>query len=247
MTTGVTFDEPFYDEIGKYAVRFAVPVVFGESAASSYAAALNNGTATLLKLNHRYLAVTCYHVLASYRKRKAKHPSTMFQVGTVALEPDTHLLSEDESLDLAVLELTPFVGVEPGLTEARFVSPLNWPPASVTTEDVLCFAGFPGIWRDQIALGHIRLYALSSGASAVLSVLPDRITTTIQVAECVTQINHGKVLGSLGGMSGGPVFVWRTQPLLTAELVGFIYEYQETLDLLLVRSGSVLTDSGIVA
>jgi hypothetical protein len=245
MTSGVTFDDPFYEEVSKYAVRFAVPVVFGESPASSYKAALRNGTATLLILKDRFLAVTCQHVLAGFRELKSVR-KTMFQVGTVAMDPDDYLVSEDESLDLAVLDLTSFVGVVPGLTESQFVSPRAWPPAEVTTEDVLCLAGFPGIWRDQIALGHLRLYSLSSGASEVLSVQPDRITTAIQIDDCISQINHGVVLGSLGGISGGPVFAWRKHSFLIAELVGFIYEYQEALDLLFVRSAAVLDDTGLV-
>jgi hypothetical protein len=48
----------------------------------------------------------------------------------------------------------------------------------------------------------------------------------------------------LGGLSGGPVFVWRKTPILIAELVGFIYEYQESLDLMLVRSAAVIRADG---
>jgi hypothetical protein len=40
------------------------------------------------------------------------------------------------------------------------------------------------------------------------------------------------------------VFVWRKTPILVAELVGFIYEYQESLDLMFVRSATVIRDDG---
>ena len=45
-------------------------------------------------------------------------------------------------------------------------------------------------------------------------------------------------------MSGGPVFVWRETGVLLAEIVGFIYEYQESLDLLFIRTANVLRNYG---
>jgi len=40
------------------------------------------------------------------------------------------------------------------------------------------------------------------------------------------------------------VFVWRKTPFLFAELVGFIYECQESLDVMLIRSAAVIRDDG---
>ena len=88
------------------------------------------------------------------------------------------------------------------------------------------------------------LYSYSSGAAEVLSVGDNQVATTVQIQDCITQINHGKVWGSLGGLSGGPVFAWRKTPVLIAELIGFIYEYQESLDLMLVRSAVVIREDG---
>jgi hypothetical protein len=78
----------------------------------------------------------------------------------------------------------------------------------------------------------------------VVSVRDQQIATTVEIQDCVTQINHGLVLSSLGGLSGGPVFAWRKVPVLHAELVGFIFEYQENFDLMLVRSATVIREDG---
>jgi hypothetical protein len=242
----VSFDNPFYDEMAKYPARFAAPVLFGDPPASSYSASLRNGTATLLTLKDRFLAVTCQHLLDSYRKAQAT-TNTFFQLAHVAMNPNDFLVDEDRDLDLAVLDLTSFVGKAPYLTEANFISPILWPPQPVTTNDVLCLAGFPGIWRDQVELGHVRFYSYSSGASEVTSVNENKIVTRVNIQDCVTQINHGKVFGFLGGLSGGPVFAWRKTPVLVAELVGFIYEYQESLDLMFVRSAAVIREDGRLA
>jgi len=37
-------------------------------------------------------------------------------------------------------------------------------------------------------------------------------------------------------MSGGPVFVWRRGLIVNAELIGFIVEYQQNIDLLYMRA-----------
>jgi len=239
----VSFDNPFFDEISKYPVRFAVPVFFGDSPKRSFTASLSNGTASLLKLGNKFLAITCHHVLDAFRRRSAT-TATIFQLGYVRMTPDEHLIAESAELDLAVLDLTPFVGRVQYVTEAAFVSAAAWPPGSVSTEDVICMAGFPGVWRDQVDLGHLRFYSFSSGAAEVVSVRNRQITTTVQIQDCVTQINHGLVLGSLGGLSGGPVFAWRKAPVIHAELIGFIFEYQENLDLMLVRSATVIREDG---
>jgi len=239
----VSFANPFFDEITTYALRFATPVFFGESPYSSYAASLRNGTATLLRLQDRFLGVTCQHVLEEYRQFRAIQEA-IFQLGPVRTDPEKYLVSEDRNWDLAIVDLTTFVGKVRDLTEANFVQPAVWPPQDVSEQDVLCLAGFPGIWREQKDLGHLRFYSFSSGTGEVLSVGDDKIVTTIQIQNCITQINNGKVLGSLGGLSGGPVFVWRKTPILVAELVGFIYEYQEKLDLMFVRAAKVIREDG---
>lgn len=74
----------------------------------------------------------------------------------------------------------------------------------------------------------------------------DRLTTTVDISDCVVQFNNGKIFGSLGGLSGGPVFVWRKTPLLVAELIGFIYEYQPDYDLMFVRLARVLREDGTI-
>lgn len=235
----VSFSDPFFDAISKYPVQFATPVFFGESPLSSISALTRNGTVSLLKLGDKYLGVTCHHVLEGYRQftgMNEKH----FYIGSLHIDPEQALISEDKSYDLAIFDLSKYVDQVPELNRAKFVKPRNWPPSDISNEDVICMAGFPGIWRDQIRLGHFRFYSYSSGAAEVASVNEKHLVTRVQIADCITQINHGKILGSLGGLSGGPVFVWRKTPILIAELVGFIYEYQESFDLMYVRLGNAI-------
>lgn len=239
-----SFANTFFEEISRYAVKFAQPVFFGESPASSYSADLQSGTMTLLKFDNLFIGVTCQHVLAGYREMHETGAGIIFQIGHAECDPLEHLVSEDRQNDLATFDLTPFVEKVEGMTEANFIEPLSWPPSGISEDDVICLAGFPGIWREQLTLGYLRFYSFSSGASEVHSVGEDRFVTRIEAEKCRLSINEGKVLGSLGGLSGGPVFCWRKSGLLRAELVGFIYEYQEDLDLMYVRAAKVLNRDG---
>jgi hypothetical protein len=239
----VSFDNPFFDEITKHPIKFSRPVFFGDSPWESYNARLRNGSATLLKLANRYLAVTCHHVVEAFRLYRVTSKGT-FHVGLIPIDPDKFLIDEDAERDLAVLDVTTFIG--PHLPVSQFTEPVRWPPDKITEDDTICFGGFPGIWREQIAPGHLRFYSFSSGASEVLSVSDDLMYTTIKISECIVQFNENRVLGELGGISGGPVFSWRKGGLLVAELVGFICEYQPSYDLLRVRRATVLRADGTI-
>jgi hypothetical protein len=240
----VSFDNPFYNQLSEYPVRFAQPVFFGESPLLSYSAKLHNGTVTLLRFQNLFVGVTCQHVLAGYREAQMAGEEIMFQIGHYEIDPEQYLISEDRVRDLVTFDLTPLVGKGKDLNEASFVEPVRWPPSEVSEEDVICLAGFPGIWREQMSLGRLRFYSFSSGANEVHSVREDHIVTRIQVEQCIAKINDAKVLGSLGGLSGGPVFAWRKERLLHAEIIGFIYEYQDSLDLMYIRTANVLNQDG---
>ncbi|MFL6214220.1 MAG: hypothetical protein ACJ74J_10065 [Blastocatellia bacterium] len=239
-----SFANPFFEELSRYAVKFAQPVFFGESPASSYSASLQSGTMTLLKFEDLFIGVTCQHVLAGYREMHKTRPDIIFQIGHAEFDPLKQLIDEDQQNDLATFNLTPFVQTVERMTESNFIEPLSWPPSEISEDDVICLAGFPGIWREQLNLGYLRFYSFSSGASEIHAASENHIVTRIEAEKCRVSINEGKVLGSLGGLSGGPVFCWRKSELLRAELVGFIYEYQENLDLMYIRAAKVLAQDG---
>ena len=107
--------------MSKFPVRFATPVFFGESPNASFDASLSNGTATLLNLNNRFLAITCHHVLEGFRRFIAGRDG-FFQLGYARLNPEQYLVAESRDLDLAVFDLSTFVETTPHLTEASGVS-----------------------------------------------------------------------------------------------------------------------------
>ncbi len=234
----------FLDELRAYAVRLAQPVFFGESPNNTYAAALSSGSGCFVLLGERMVGVTCHHVLSGFRAKRAVIPA-VFQFGPIRVDPERHLISESHALDLATFDFTQYLDAEHnGVPRPSCIEPRQWPPGDVSEEDVLALAGYPGIWRDQVDLNHLRFYSFSHGATGVDARGDTHLVTQLRLDDCMNQINEGLVLGSIGGMSGGPVFAWRKTPILIAELVGFITEYQESFDLMYIRKASCLSVEG---
>jgi hypothetical protein len=214
MFGGPAFQDPFNDFVAQYAMRFAQPLFFGQSPAAAYTTMLSNGTATLVKLEGRYLAITCHHVYAAYRSAKAADPGTIFQIGRLEFDPMLYLVSQSRAQDLIILDVSSFVREAGYLESGQFFEASHWPPGDLHESDLLAFAGFPGIWRQQLELGFLRFYSVTSGTSEIAALGEYHLFTRLAIAECESAIRDGLVLGSLGGLSGGPVFAWRPGLLL---------------------------------
>ncbi|HEX8459717.1 MAG TPA: hypothetical protein VF656_20650 [Pyrinomonadaceae bacterium] len=240
-------DNPYYKELSRYPVRFARAVFLGQLPPFSDSLVMASATMTLIKFDDLFIGVTCQHVLAHYVKMREDHEDIVFQIGQAQFDPLQHLIHEDRERDLATFNLTPFVGKVKGVEESNFIEPLYWPPGDVLEDDLICLAGFPGIWREQLGLSELRFHSFSTGATFIRAVGDEHFVIRINAEPHIVTIDKGKALGFLGGLSGGPVFCWRTRGLLWAELVGFIYEYQENLDLMYVRAAKVLNRDGTFA
>jgi hypothetical protein len=239
---GQDFKDPFFEQIARYPVRFAHPVFLGESPHLSDVAALASGTGVFLRFGTKLIGVTCEHVLAAFRSRRDMNPGTIFSFGRLVVDVEKHLIQADSSIDLATFDLSALSGRLDD--EGRTVEPAVWPPGDVSPDDVIAFAGYPGLWREQPGLGGLRFYSFSSGASGVASLGSTHMYTRIEI-DAMLRAGHGRLdLGPLGGLSGGPVFVWRRGIVVTAELVGFIQEYQESLDLLYIRRAHCIAADG---
>jgi hypothetical protein len=237
------------DALTHFVAGFMVPVYLGDAPFSSAEEAkCFNGTATLINLGGRYLAVTCSHVLAAYRNPDPRLKNPHFQIGHLPLDPATQLIDEDSKLDLAVLEIMPSQVIdedfpELGLPRKRFFGPGIWPPEPIISEDVVSFAGFPGTWREQSGVNSMSFFMLAYGAAGVYSVGETHFYSRLEIEVSEGKTYYNKKIVDLGGMSGGPVLRWRSGQV-RPDLVGFITEYQASLDLLHIRSSSVLESDG---
>jgi len=242
---GLNLPNALFDQLARYPGRFAQPVFFADPAAEGHAA-FKNGSGFFVSLPERTVAVTCHHVLADYRNKRGPFLSASFQFGGVRFEPEGRLVAESKQLDLAILDVTSLVSAPDGIDPAWCIVPSTWPPGEVSTDDILALAGFPGIGRQHFTPDYFRFHLLSAGTTEVASLGSAHVVTRLELEKCISSGVLPEVTEDLGGMSGGPVFVWRKGSLVTAELIGAIYEYQPTLDLLYVRRLSCIRPDGIL-
>jgi hypothetical protein len=168
---------PLGKEMAKFPLRFAKAAFFGDRPRKGKPQNVNNGTAVLLNLNGKPIALTCSHVLEGYRKIHG-NPNTNFQIGDLELNPLDRIIDESgsSSLDLVTIDLQ-----ELNLRELRndegigssFFTPVRWPPQDVKRGDFVAFGGFPGRWRQNLSWHEILFESWSSGGTEVSSVSED--------------------------------------------------------------------------
>jgi hypothetical protein len=243
---GHSFHNPLFNQLARYAGRFAQPVYYADPGAEGHAA-FKNGSGFFVRLARCTVAVTCHHVLSDYRRRRSAVGSS-FEFGRLSIDPEQYVLAESQYLDLVTLDVSGLVGRPGGVDPAWCVDPYRWPPGDVDSDDVLAFAGFPGLGREQVDPDYFRFHAFSAGTTAVASKGgPDHLYTQIDLEHSIMSGVRPDIAEDLGGVSGGPLFVWRKTPILIPELVGVVIEYQAGLDLLYVRRAACLRDDGTIS
>jgi hypothetical protein len=225
----------------QFPLLFAKAVFFGKEPTTRDIPSLMNGTASLVKLGGHYLGITCKHVLDAYRAAIDRETRrVVFQIGGCIIDPLPNLISESNAHDLVSICLDNYVGTQ-DLSAADFIEPSTWPPGDVEVGSFVMFGGFPGVWRKQAEPREVEFGSFSSGGSEVHSVQEDYFYARIEMELCVDFLTDNKSVPNLGGLSGGPVFAWRT---LHCELVGFIQEYSQDYDLLYIRKAGVMSADG---
>ena len=235
---GTNHTNPFFDELSKYPGRFVVPVLFADSTGTT-----NNGSGFFLSLGERTFAITCHHVVAKYRER-ASSARVSFQFGPVRFLPDSRVVSESKGLDIAVFDVTDFVGRPEGIGNAQRIVAPKWPPGDLAQDDIIGLAGFPGSGRERHDPDYFRFYNFSAPTLAIESLHSSYLYTKIELDASQVAGHRLEVVENLAGLSGGPVFAWRLGLIRTAELVGMVTEYQQGLDLLYVRRLTCLRADG---
>lgn len=201
---------------------------------------IQNGTVCFVHTGKRLIAVTAAHVLEHYINAKNDDPSIICQLGSVTYDPENHILDVNRDLDLATFSVSEVVVAG---SDSSPNKPLDWPPPSVTKGDILLCGGHPGAIRKE---GEITAelpfqWFLASAASS-----NENIALALELDGChVPLVRTPLANHELGGMSGGPVFKYiPPSPLERIELVGFIYEFQPTFELLFARPARYIDMDG---
>ncbi len=236
---------PLGEELEKYPLKFAAAAFFGARPQPGTPMIVNSGSASLLRLEGQPFALTCWHVIESFRESLKKGPC-IFQLANCELDPLAQLKAQDKGLDYALIVLTEDQAKEIAKPDGPFdgtffAEPQKWPPADVKQGQFVAFGGFPGELREAVSLDEISFGSFSSGASRVTSVGEDYLVCQF---EREYWIKHGYEAEpkTIRGMSGGPVFAIRHNGsgIMFHEFVGHIYEFSENWDLLYIRLARVV-------
>ncbi len=184
-----------------------------------------NGTGTLIKLNEKFLLVTCYHVWDAFRQMRTIKPETsivLFTGDCMALELSSiKPLSENKEKDLIIIDISQFVkngqiGVK------KFIIPEIWPYKRPMVGDVIFFLGYPGQLRQpEKSIINIAWYL-----DFIQNLSGNSITLRGKHDKYIEDYYDDSLpkLTDFGGCSGCPVFVCREDNFNKLELIGIMYE-----------------------
>lgn|SRR5574341_1023309 len=223
---------PLGEKMAKFPLLFAKAAFFGQRPSRTRPTEVRNGTITLANLGNGPLAITCQHVIAGYREKRANLDRVIFQIGDVDLDPVAQLIDENQRLDLATIGLTEKqvkAITSDGEIGSCVFEPISWPPPIPNEGEFIAFGGFPGSLRSVISFDELEFGSWSSGASEISSVSEFQFASTFEREFWVRSFGnkHHMDLNALGGMSGGPAFIKRT---LYWDLVGIVTQYHENYD-----------------
>jgi hypothetical protein len=234
----------YLPHIRAIAQNSTAPIWWSRSSSPTGNAVLHNGTATLVDTGKKTICVTAGHVFEKYRAHKKEFGDLECQVGSVRVNLEDYLIDYSSSLDLATFELSPIL-----LAASRALAhgAPNWPPAPVAESDIVIVGGYPGLLRTEES-GRLGTPFVSFLAP-IAQTSSDHSAIQLNLEDAYWPDGSGGIApaSELGGMSGGPLFRFRTQPVEYFELAGFIYEASASYGIIFARPASCIDDSGRIA
>ena len=241
---------PLGEEISKFPLLFCGVLFFADEPRASRIPDINHGTLSLVKFEDRQIGITCSHVIEEYRNKRKSIPTLQCIFGLIEIDPLSRLIDENVSFDLATLDLNDIDlrKVTDNKIASNFFCPAQWPPMSVKEGDFVSFGGFPGLFRSQTNFAEYQFESFSHGNCRVASVREDYLVCQFEreylISSSIGRVHyHLPEQGALniGGLSGGPVFIWRK---LHWEFAGIIYEYSQEHELLYIRPAKFIDAYG---
>ena len=189
----------------------------------------------------RIVGISAAHVHDEILRLKALYGGAHCQVGAHVFEPAKRIIDIDRHLDLVTYD---FSEVSTNAAGANVNSPLSWPPLAADRDTILA-CGWPSeLWT---AGNESHNFELLHFIALLQQNNPSQVGVVTFTSSSIPWGERALPAGTnLGGMSGGPVFRLIEQPLTRLELVGIIYEYQPTFELILARPLTLVGRDGFI-
>jgi hypothetical protein len=201
----------------------------------------HNATVCFLQTGKRLIGITARHVFDRYRTAKLEQPNLRCQFGGVTIEPEVRLIEESAALDLATFDVSEVIVTAAGASAHEAI---GWPTREVLAGEVLLYGGYPGALR--VENENTADIPFQWFAGTPISTTKENLKLHIDWRNFHQPI-RGQTIGNInmGGFSGGPVFrLVLAPPVERLELVGFLYEWQPELSLLLARTAHYIAVDG---
>jgi len=238
---------PLGQEMCKFPLLFAKPLVFGQKPSKSQTVKIYSGTITFIKIEEALVGITCSHVIEEYVRRN-KDGDCIFQIGNLEFSPLERILDQSSTFDIVTIDLEGIDVTQPlnaSKIGTHFFNPLYWPPKPIKIGDYVALGGFPGEWRECPSWNSIVCNAWSNGGTEVSSIRDQYFICQFKREFWVEPLHYhyrdGLNLKELGGLSNGPVFINRG---LYWELIGIIYEFSKEFDLMYIRPANLINHDG---
>ena len=147
-------DQKLVAEYQKWVINYVIYVYFADPPFINESKIYNSATSTLIDTGTKKLAVTNNHVIKAFEKLKVINKNVNFQIGSLVIE-DIHdrIIDRNDFYDIVTFNLS---DVEIKSLGKQYCSFVHWPPTQVEKDEVLVFAGYPGIFRSIKAPGKVR-------------------------------------------------------------------------------------------
>ena len=169
----------------------------------------------------------------------SRNGQVVCQIGGVTFDPCDRLIDRSSRLDLVTYDMSEIIVNQVG---ADIHHAFEWPP-DLDPEGLLIIGG----WVDELTRVHSR----NSTYSFLHFIAYSDMIGEAQIG-VVTYTSTSHPWGkeslppdtNLGGISGGPVFLVREDPLTRLSLIGIIYEYGPTIEIIKACPLTVVREDG---
>ena len=233
-------------ELEKWILNYVAPVFFITGLPPNEKV-VGNATVSFIECGENNLfAVTNDHVIQKFESFKEENLSAKIRFNNLEISLKERLIDRDTKIDLATFRITSkeLEMLDKG-KQAIFCR--NWPPTEPNKEDIVLFAGFPQIFRQQISTKECQFEAVP-----ILELITDISEESMKSS--FDRENWEKFLGcrelselgtKFGGFSGASAFtVGPKDKIMVPKLVGFVFEYAPDFDTIFIRHANCLTSEG---
>ena len=218
-----------------------MPIWWSRASSPIGSAVLHNGTMCAIDTGSTCICVTAGHVYSKYLEHKYKFGDLECQIGSVRINLEDYLIDYNCDLDLATFEISAV------LIAGSRVQPHGapkWPPEQIRESDIVVVGGYPGNLRieEDGRLGTPFVSFLARIAQTSL----DHSAIQLNLEDAYWPDGSGGVApgSDLGGLSGGPIVRYRSEPVEYFEIAGFVYEASTTYGIVFARHASCVSASG---